>query len=419
MTNYEKLISSIMLSAVLSKAYGIGCGCNCDCDEDDDSEFQSEIPIFKPNNIIKKNTHSKYNEDVKVYPYEYDTDTGSKTFYNNYKYMIENVVKNKNKQSLLQLYAIELQSINLNEEEDKKTEEISSLNYNIISQLYEEFKTQYGNTLSKEFAYDFCQKNEDTIKEINFSSQLCVVNVFIDLITLLQEENTTIENFSKACVYHEIKNRQKFFTKECASDFIITKNSPLKPIITELRDQIFLSLFDYIMDYLNLCHLKFGEGFWIKEGKKQSCDLLAYFKEKSDKGKSIKNFFTKQKSIGSYDLYNHICDMPFGKITKIKEKLNVLPNFSDIFEKDKKGYKVKEDKIEEFKQYFNFLEEENQTPLGHEKDINKFFNSLSANYKINETSDEELQGKIFKFNGLQAPEFIIQENIVSKEDNEK
>ena len=58
MTNYEKLISSIILSAVLSKTtYGLGCGCDCSDDDDDDT-----IESFKSTEEIKNNYYgSKIN----------------------------------------------------------------------------------------------------------------------------------------------------------------------------------------------------------------------------------------------------------------------------------------------------------------------------------------------------------------------
>ena len=108
--------------------------------------------------------------------------------------------------------------------------------------------------------------------------------------------------------------------------------------------------------------------------------------------------------------------MPFSKITNIIEKINSIPNFSEVFEKNDKNYKIKEGQIENFKGYFNFLEENNSNPLEHEKDINKFFIVLSKLDKINEIQDEEFKNMSFAFKGLEVPEIKLTENIKEEEE---
>ena len=101
MTNYEKLISSIILSAVLSKTtYGLGCGCDCFDDDDDDTieTYKSPKEIKNKNNYygsqiniktpeITNNGYQKLNEDFIVRP-NYDIDeeinTEQKIIYYNY-----------------------------------------------------------------------------------------------------------------------------------------------------------------------------------------------------------------------------------------------------------------------------------------------------------------------------------------------
>ena len=104
--------------------------------------------------------------------------------------------------------------------------------------------------------------------------------------------------------------------------------------------------------------------------------------------------------------------MPFSKINNIKEKINSLPNFSEVFEKNNKSYKIKEGQIENFKGYFNFLEENNSISL--EQDINKFFIVLSKLDK--ETKDEEFVNMSFAFKGLEAQEIKLTENIKEEEE---
>ena len=100
MTNYEKLISSIILSAVLSKTtYGLGCGCDCFDDDDDDTieTYKSPKEIKNKNNYygsqiniktteITNNGYQKLNEDFIVRP-NYDIDeeiNTSSSFYKKY-----------------------------------------------------------------------------------------------------------------------------------------------------------------------------------------------------------------------------------------------------------------------------------------------------------------------------------------------
>ena len=118
----------------------------------------------------------------------------------------------------------------------------------------------------------------------------------------------------------------------------------------------------------------------------------------------------------NYDLYKNVCNMPFSKITNIKEKINSIPSFSEVFEKNDKNYKIKEEQIETFKGYFNFLEESNSNPLEHEKDINKFFTVLPKLDKINEIQDEEFKNMSFAFKGLETPEIKLTENIKEEEE---
>ena len=426
MTNYEKLISSIILSAVLSKTtYGLSCGCNCFGDDDDDTteSYKSPKKIKNKNNYyesktniktpeITNNGYQKLNEDFIVRP-NYDIDEEINTpssFYKGYGLLISTIITTRSKDSLLQLFTIESQIINnINEDNEdnflEKIKDIKNQNIKMIKELYKIFQEEYKNKVDRNFSYDFYEDNKDQIEEFDYTAQLTIVSLLINLINAISEENQTIEKFSETCLYHNLKEKHN---KDSLKEFIIQKKSPIKNIFQKLRDQLFLSLFNYITNYLNLCYLKFGEGFWIKKEEK-TISLSNFFKKGSDKKKTIKELF-------AYKLYKNVCDMPFSKITNIIEKINSIPNFSEVFEKNKKTYKIKEGQIENFKGYFNFLEENNSNPLEHEKDINKFFIVLSKLDKINEIQDEEFKNMSFAFKGLEVPEIKLTENIKEEEE---
>ena len=426
MTNYEKLISSIILSAVLSKTtYGLGCGCDCFDDDDDDTieTYKSPKEIKNKNNYygsqiniktpeITNNGYQKLNEDFIVRP-NYDIDeeiNTSSSFYKKYGEVISTIIKTRAKNNLLQLFIIESQiTNNINEDNEdnilEKIKDIKNQNIKMIKELYKIFQEEYKNKVDRNFSYDFYEENKDQIEDFDYIAQLTIVSFLINLINALSEENQTIEKFSETCLYHNLKEKHN---KDITEELIIQKKSPIKNIFQKLRDQLFLSLFNYTTSYLNLCYLKFGEGFWIKKEEK-TISLSNFFKKGSDKKKTIKELF-------AYKLYKNVCDMPFSKITNIIEKINSIPNFSEVFEKNKKTYKIKEGQIENFKGYFNFLEENNSNPLEHEKDINKFFIVLSKLDKINEIQDEEFKNMSFAFKGLEVPEIKLTENIKEEEE---
>ena len=430
MTNYEKLISSIILSAVLSKTtYGLGCGCNCFDDDDDDTIESYKSPKEIKNENKNKNNYyeskiniktpkttnnysfNKLNEEIIFNNYDIDEENNtSSLFYKNYGEVISTIIKTREKNNLLQLFIIESQIFNkINNENEgnisEEKEDIKIQNIKMIKELYKIFQEEYKNKVDRNFSYDFYEGNKDQIENFDYITQLTIVSFLINLINAISEENQTIEKFSETCLYHNLKEKHN---KDSLKEFIIQKKSPIKNIFQKLRDQLFLSLFNYTTSYLNLCYLKFGEGFWIKKEEK-TISLSNFFKKESDKKKTIKELF-------AYKLYKNVCDMPFSKITNIKEKINSLPNFSDVFEKNKKTYKIKEEQIENFKGYFNFLEENNSNPLEHEKDINKFFAVLPKLDKVNEIQDEEFGNMSFAFKGLEAPEIKLTENIKEEEE---
>ena len=438
MTNYEKLISSIILSAVLSKTtYGLGCGCDCFDDDDDDTIESYKSPKEIKNENKNKNNYyeskiniktpkttnnysfNKLNEEIIFNNYDIDEENNtSSLFYKNYGEVISTIIKTREKNNLLQLFIIESQIFNkINNENEgnisEEKEDIEIQNIKMIKELYKIFQEEYKNKVDRNFSYDFYEGNKDQIENFDYITQLTIVSFLINLINALSEENQTIEKFSETCLYHNLKEKHN---KDSLKEFIIQKKSPIKNIFQKLRDQLFLSLFNYTTSYLNLCYLKFGEGFWIKKEEK-TISLSNFFKKESDKNKTIKGLFLSTKTMFSnYDLYKNVCDMPFSKITNIKEKINSLPNFSDVFEKNKKTYKIKEEQIENFKGYFNFLEENNSNPLEHEKDINKFFTVLPKLDKINEIQDEEFKNMSFAFKGLETPEIKLTENIKEEEE---
>ena len=434
MTNYEKLISSIMLSAVLSKTtYGLSCGCNCFGDDDDDTteSYKSPKKIKNKNNYyesktniktpeITNNGYQKLNEDFIVRP-NYDIDeeiNTSSSFYKKYGEVISTIIKTRAKNNLLQLFIIESQiTNNINEDNEdnilEKIKDIKNQNIQLIKKMYNILQEEYKNKVDRNFSYDFYEENKDQMEKFDYIAQLTIVSFLINLINAISEENQTIEKFSETCLYHNLKEKHN---KDITKEFIIQKKSQIKNIFQKLRDQLFLSLFNYTTSYLNLCYLKFGEGFWIKKEEK-TISLSNFFKKESDKNKTIKGLFLSTKAMFSnYNLYKNVCDMPFSKITNIKEKINSIPSFSEVFEKNDKNYKIKEGQIENFKGYFNFLKENNSNPLEHEKDINKFFIVLSKLDKINEIQDEEFKNMSFAFKGLEVPEIKLTENIKEEEE---
>ena len=438
MTNYEKLISSIILSAVLSKTtYGLGCGCNCFDDDDDDTIESYKSPKEIKNENKNKNNYyeskiniktpkttnnysfNKLNEEIIFNNYDIDEENNtSSLFYKNYGEVISTIIKTREKNNLLQLFIIESQIFNkINNENEgnisEEKEDIEIQNIKMIKELYKIFQEEYKNKVDRNFSYDFYEGNKDQIENFDYITQLTIVSFLINLINAISEENQTIEKFSETCLYHNLKEKHN---KDSLKEFIIQKKSPIKNIFQKLRDQLFLSLFNYTTSYLNLCYLKFGEGFWIKKEEK-TISLSNFFKKESDKNKTIKGLFLSTKTMFSnYDLYKNVCDMPFSKITNIKEKINSIPSFSEVFEKNDKNYKIKEEQIETFKGYFNFLEENNSNPLEHEKDINKFFAVLPKLDKVNEIQDEEFGNMSFAFKGLEAPEIKLTENIKEEEE---
>ena len=410
MTNYEKLISSIILSAVLSKTtYGLGCGCDCSDDDDDDTiesfksteeiknnYYGSKINIKTPK-ITNKGNH-KLNEDI-IISDNYDRDEEINTpssFYNKYGEIISTIIKTRSKYSLLQLFIIESQifnNVNENNEDNilEKTQDIENQNIQLIINLYKIFQKEYNNKVDKNFSYKFYKRNKKQIIGFNYIEQLTIANFLINLINAISEENQTIEKFSETCLYHNLKEEHnKDITKGITKNFVLQDKSPIKNIFQQLKDQLFLSLFNYTTNYINLCYSKFGEGFWIKKGEK-TISL-------SNLNKTIKELF-------AYNLYKNVCDMPFSKINNIKEKISSLPDFSDVFEKNNKTYKIKEGQIDNFKGYFSFLEENNSNPLEHEKDINNFFTVLP---KLNEIQDKEFKNMSFAFKGLEAKEIKLE-----------
>ena len=439
MTNYEKLISSIILSAVLSKTtYGLGCGCDCFDDDDDDitnnyyePQIKTTEETYENQNKNKNNyygsqiktteginnSYQKPNEEI-IIGENYDSDVIPSSFYKGYGLLISTIIKTRSKDSLLQLFTIESQIFNnINEDNEnnilEKIEDIKNQNVQLIKKLYNIFQEEYKNKVDRNFSYDFYEENKDQIEKFDYIAQLTIVSFLINLINALSEENQTIEKFSETCLYHNLKEEHN---KNITKEFIIQKKSPIKNIFQKLRDQLFLSLFNYTTSYLNLCYLKFGEGLWIKKDEK-TISLSTFFKGKSDKQKTIKGLFASiEKMFSNYSLYKNVCDMPFSKITNIKEKFNSLPSFSDVFEKNEKNYKIKEGQIETFKGYFNFLEESNSNPLEHEKDINKFFAVLPKLDKVNEIQDEDFKNMSFTFKGLEAPEIKLTENIKEEEE---
>ena len=437
MTNYEKLISSIILSAVLSKTtYGLGCGCDCFDDDDDDTIESYKSPKETYNNKKttynnKKTTYNnkkttnkfsfnKLNEEIILNNYDIDEENNtSSLFYKNYGEVISTIIKTREKNNLLQLFIIESQIFNkINNENEgnisEEKEDIENQNIKMIKDLYNIFQEEYKNKVDNNFSYDFYEENKEQIDDFDYIKQLTIASFLINLINAISEQNQTIEKFSETCLYHNLKQEHN---KDSIKDFILQKRSPIKNIFRKLRDQLFLSLFNYTTSYLNLCYLKFGEGFWIIKKGEKTFSLSNFFKKESDKNKTIKELFLSTKAMFSnYNLYKNVCDMPFSKINNIKEKINSLPNFSEVFEKNDKNYKIKEGQIENFKGYFNFLEENNSNPLEHEKDINKFFIVLSKLDKINEIQDEEFKNMSFAFKGLETPEIKLTENIKEEEE---
>ena len=304
MTNYEKLISSIILSAVLSKTtYGLGCGCNCFDDDDDDTIESYKSPKEIKNENKNKNNYyeskiniktpkttnnysfNKLNEEIIFNNYDIDEENNtSSLFYKNYGEVISTIIKTREKNNLLQLFIIESQIFNkINNENEgnisEEKEDIEIQNIKMIKELYKIFQEEYKNKVDRNFSYDFYEENKDQIEKFDYITQLTIVSFLINLINAISEENQTIEKFSETCLYHNLKEKHN---KDSLKEFIIQKKSPIKNIFQKLRDQLFLSLFNYITNYLNLCYLKFGEGFWIKKEEK-TISLSNFFKKESDK----------------------------------------------------------------------------------------------------------------------------------------
>ena len=219
MTNYEKLISSIILSAVLSKTtYGLGCGCDCFDDDDDDTieTYKSPKEIKNKNNYygsqiniktpeITNNGYQKLNEDFIVRP-NYDIDeeiNTSSSFYKKYGEVISTIIKTRAKNNLLQLFIIESQiTNNINEDNEdnilEKIKDIKNQNIQLIKKMYNILQEEYKNKVDRNFSYDFYEENKDQIEDFDYIAQLTIVSFLINLINALSEENQTIEKFKKS-----------------------------------------------------------------------------------------------------------------------------------------------------------------------------------------------------------------------------
>ena len=180
MTNYEKLISSIILSAVLSKTtYGLGCGCNCFDDDDDDTIESYKSPKEIKNENKNKNNYyeskinikttkttnnysfNKLNEEIIFNNYDIDEENNtSSLFYKNYGEVISTIIKTREKNNLLQLFIIESQIFNkINNENEgnisEEKEDIEIQNIKMIKELYKIVQEEYKSKSDINFSYDF------------------------------------------------------------------------------------------------------------------------------------------------------------------------------------------------------------------------------------------------------------------------
>ena len=251
MTNYEKLISSIILSAVLSKTtYGLGCGCDCFDDDDDDitnnyyePQIKTTEETYENQNKNKNNyygsqiktteginnSYQKPNEEI-IIGENYDSDVIPSYFYKGYGLLISTIIKTRSKDSLLQLFTIESQIFNnINEDNEnnilEKIEDIKNQNVQLIKKLYNIFQEEYKNKVDRNFSYDFYEENKDQIEKFDYIAQLTIVSFLINLINALSEENQTIEKFSETCLYHNLKEKHN---KDITKEFIIQKKSQIK-----------------------------------------------------------------------------------------------------------------------------------------------------------------------------------------------
>ena len=164
MTNYEKLISSIILSAVLSKTtYGLSCGCNCFGDDDDDTteSYKSPKKIKNKNNYYESKTNIKTPEITNNGYQKLDEEINTpSSFYKGYGLLISTIITTRSKDSLLQLFTIESQIINnINEDNEdnflEKIKDIKNQNIKMIKELYKIFQEEYKNKVDRNFSYDF------------------------------------------------------------------------------------------------------------------------------------------------------------------------------------------------------------------------------------------------------------------------
>ena len=320
MTNYEKLISSVLLSMVLS-GQASGWGCGCDDDDDDNQDMVSDIAsTVHERYSIKKNLNIITTEEKNGDPV--------------------NIIKEKNSfNGLLSLYLLH--------KDDEDFTNVSKRNTDLF-----EWQLEQINAKNKE---RFGEKNVKNIENVNiaelsFVEQIQMIGLMIDVLNCFESEEVTIDVFSKNLLYSA---RKKFFNDKVGylSDYNLTlnKKAMIKPLFLNIRNSIFESLTRYVYEYLNLGYEKFGSAFYNKDINKEisfaSKTSSFYAKDvDSDKNDYLARFLNNKD----------VAAMTFSDINFIKEEISNLPALQEVFEANDSVYLLKVQSLPD--DYKNFVE---------------------------------------------------------------
>ena len=329
MTNYEKLISSVLLSAVLSgQTFGWGI---CDCDKKETEEIPSNLRNSKNLLYSSSSNNLLLNTDDNFIKTKTNTENNGIFNINNVNNIEDNITEDdifinegikKNDFSSLLALAFKYANTPDSKLEDQKNKNIELFNWQ-IDEINNKSKVLFGENNVEII-------DNVSIEELTYIEQIEMIGLVMKLIDCLEKKNDmTLEDFSKEILYHTRKhafNDDKNTQKKLEKPLSIGSKSNIKPLFVQIRNSIFKSLCKYVYEYLNLGYDKFGASFYQKDLKNEkifSEKILKFYPsiKESDKNKSLSVFIDDE----------NLCQMKFSDIEYIKGLLLTLPNFDETF----------------------------------------------------------------------------------------
>ena len=308
MINYEKLISSVLLSMIFA-GHGSGWGgCGCGCDDEEEEEAINEDVCFTDLAPPVENT-SFVKPEIYV-----EHDSTGVTF------LIQEIKKG-NLACLIQLYTLESSS------PTGLKEAVNNLFRWQIEQI---------NIKSKEFfgKDNFKTIGNVSIEELSYVEQMQTIGLMMDVLDCFNSLDVSLDMFSKNMLYSIRKQSFNSKTKHL-STLQIQKKSNVKSIFMIVRNVIFECLTKYVYEYLNLGYDKFGVAFYNKDVQKEIrfVDKIANFYAKnsdSDKYDHLARFLNNKDIVG----------LKFRDINAIKTAMFSLPDFKEVFVFEENKYKI-------------------------------------------------------------------------------